>query len=158
MSSFIVGPRTLNVAASGLLKWANKPLSIAGATPSDGDIGLPLPQSLTGKDYKQIIAALLDLNARGTLARYGLKDKPFNAEIEKRKAEIPAAIPLADSDYSDAEFFKSLRCIRYQACEGDLPETDPLYMELSEYIDSIQTVAHIDESTGSKYDKLPWGD
>ena len=89
---------------------------------------------------------LLLLNAKALKARYGDQIAKMRSDICKYKFTPRPHVSIF-------QFYKSLSCLHYQCCEGDIPETQ-LYKDMSKLLDQI---AHHIVCEDSKYETATWG-
>lgn len=141
MSAFICDHKTFSNIYSGL--------TIYGKSNSlDYDsVKRGAEEALGGRSEGEFINILYYLNIRAVNQRYGeeMPEQVSAAELNKMCRFNP--------HIRIYQFLKSLECLRYQMCEGDVPKT-PTYKSLGKLIDAVcYSIAH----SAPEYDAAKWG-
>lgn len=96
------------------------------------------------KDFRNLADRLFEMNQKALLQRYD--DKPDSDYVKIPKFEIN------DKPVSDLQLLKSLQCLSYQCCEGNVPKTK-LYKWVETIIESLKSYII---SKMPEYDKAKW--
>ena len=149
MSAYIVEDETINKIVAFLLfkayhgngeEWVYRPFLRLGY-----QLASALPDNTLEQEAERLAKDLFALNVAGVNARYG-KDQAqeFRPLDFKYKSTLPPG---------QLQAIKSMQCLSYQCCEGDVPE-QPLYKALNECIGNCCR----DWVTSSEaYERCKWG-
>ena len=133
MSAYICENKTYDRIYSGLLNWDRI---------MQGSGEYPLTEFKQGKTIDDKLNQLYILNQSAVNQRYD--NIEYTKDYPKYKY-IP--------DINIYQFLKSIRCLLYQLCEGDIPKTKE-YQKLEKLCDVIayEIVSRVPE-----YDSADWG-
>ena len=98
----------------------------------------------TSESFERLANKLFLLNQEGVKERYP-NDKSDFAAIDKFKWD--------SNQVSDVQCLKSMQCLCYQACEGNVPETSKLYKWLEKACNAM--ALHIVNKM-PEYEKAEW--
>jgi hypothetical protein len=140
MSAFICGPKTFSDIYSGLAIYGSSPLR------SYDGVASTTEKVLEGKQTEEFIEILYRLNVRAVNQRY-IENTPEHLTRETLKT-----LCGFNPHVSIYQFLKSLECLHYQMCEGEVPATKP-YEQIQDLINSVsRSIAHNCE----EYERATW--
>jgi hypothetical protein len=140
MSAYLVENRTIDTILSSLTQAQYNQYGYIDT--------YSLPASLnTGERDKltRLGKKMLLMNCQSLRARYGDKIDRLVISNYQFKQQLPPNL---------YQLYKSVQCLTYQCCEGNIPETSQLYRDLETFCDII---ARKIVSLSPKYDSAEWG-
>jgi len=143
MSAFIVSDKTIN----SIVNWLRYDKDYPGHGNSYGYAAKAIEKlgfNLSHRESAEMLChELYNLNYQAVNVRYEENNQHLATAFEF----IPHGAPLR------IQVYKSLSCLLYQCCEGDIPETSQLYKTLREvkHIIAENIVCDL-----SEYDKAKW--
>ena len=151
MSAYVVENETINRIVAGLLYNTQHP-RYENYTPDQ--LEHTLLRVHTAEDVRELGEAMFKMNLQGVKARYSDLENKSDAEVaEMFRPGRPEYTYFAQLPPTQLQLLKSINCLTYQCCEGDIPETRNLYKQLVDY--ALKLAFHI-TIVSKAYDALAW--
>lgn len=150
MSAFICNPRTYSDIYSGLRVYGQGdkyPVIEAKVSDITSEIRANEIMGDNSDIYARLIRKWYTKNVEAVNQRYG--DSTTLALTDQELKEMKKFNPLINM----YQFLKSLDCLHYQMCEGDIPETQE-YKDIAEL---RKAISHYLKRESTEYDKASWG-
>jgi len=127
MSAYIVEDKVINQIVSGLqdaIKFPKHNIFVPD------NLDHVLLRVNDDQEAKELGLKLFELNVRGIKNRY--PDMEYKNPAEEFRPSNPG-YQYRHEFSKPMQFLMSIRCLLYQCCEGNIPETNKLYQQLEDY-------------------------
>ena len=130
MSAFYVDNECMNKCVAAILRYKSDAVAVFGSA-------------------TQIGTALREMNVEALIQRYGHR-------LSANELDTNYKHPRKRSSATPVEMLKALHCLHYQCCEGNVPETNPMYVLLETIADELKRVEKVTEES-PEYQRASWG-
>jgi hypothetical protein len=141
MSAFVCGPETFSTIYSGLKVYGSSQATL------NFYMLKKITERMTVDTLEHLIERLYSLNVQAVNQRYG------EHAVDWMGSTAFQSYRVFNPSVSVYQFLKSLECLHYQLCEGDIPKTEE-YKVLGALIDAVaMAIVH----SSPEYAAANWG-